>query len=223
MSDENKQLNGTNDEILEETENQDNATLHTDALEDATEEKGESIKDFVFDWIEVLVHAIIVVVICFSFIFRIATIDGPSMMDTLIDGERVIITNLFYEPKVGDIVVISRNKENSIYTMNASNTPIIKRIIATEGQTVDIDFDAGIVYVDGVALDEPYTRTPTNKMYDTQFPVTVDEGCVFVLGDNRKDSIDSRDSSIGMIDTRYILGHAIYRVFPLNKIGKIDE
>lgn len=185
-----------------------------------------TFKSFIFDWLEVLVHAIIAVVICFSFFFRIATIEGPSMRDTLQDGERVIISNLFYEPKVGDIVVISRNKENSVDKINQSNTPIIKRIIATEGQTVDIDFTEGIVYVDGVALDEPYTRTPTNLKWDIQFPVTVDEGCVFVLGDNRNDSIDSRSSSIGeygMIDTRYILGHAVYRVFPLDKMGKIGE
>ncbi|MBQ8266820.1 MAG: signal peptidase I [Clostridia bacterium] len=184
------------------------------------------MKAFIFDWLEVLVHAIIAVVICFSFLFRIATIDGPSMENTLHNGERVIISNLFYEPKVGDIVVISRNAENSVYTMNESNTPIIKRIIATEGQTVDIDFEEGIVYVDGIALEEPYTKTPTNRKWDIEFPVTVDEGCIFVLGDNRNDSMDSRDSRIGeygMIDTRYILGHAIYRVFPFDKIGKIDE
>ena len=223
MSEEKQQFNDLGVENITETENQNDAVLRETDIKETSEENGESLKDFVFDWIEVLVHAIIVVVICFSFIFRIATIDGPSMMNTLIDGERVIITNLFYEPKAGDIVVISRNKENSTQTMNASNTPIIKRIIATEGQTVNIDFDAGIVYVDGVALDEPYTRTPTNRFYDIKFPVTVDEGCVFVLGDNRKDSIDSRDSSIGMIDTRYILGHAVFRVFPLNKMGKIDE
>lgn len=185
-----------------------------------------SLKAFVFDWLEVLVHAIIAVVICFSFIFRVATIDGPSMENTLINGERVIITNLFYEPKAGDIVVVSRNKENSVFTADETNTPIIKRIIALEGQTVDINFETGIVYVDGVALDEPYTKTPTNRYYDIQFPVTVDEGCVFVLGDNRNDSLDSRSSKIGeygMIDTRYILGHAIFRVFPLGKMGKIDE
>ncbi|MBE6810751.1 MAG: signal peptidase I [Ruminococcaceae bacterium] len=184
-----------------------------------------SFKAFVFDWLEVLVHAIIAVVICFSFLFRIATIDGPSMKDTLYDGERVIISNLFYEPKVGDIVVISRNKENSVYTMNDSNTPIIKRIIAMEGQTVDIDFEKGVVYVDGIELDEPYARTPTNRKYDVEFPVTVDEGCVFVLGDNRNDSMDSRDSRIGeygMVDTRYILGHAVFRILPFDKIGRLD-
>ena len=195
-----------------------------------TKEEGDenksSLKAFIFDWLEVLVHAIIAVVICFSFLFRIATIDGPSMENTLHNGERVIISNLFYTPKVGDIVVISRNKENSVYTMTDANTPIIKRIIATEGQTVDIDFEEGIVYVDGIALDEPYTKTPTNRKWDIDFPVTVDEGCIFVLGDNRNDSLDSRDARIGeygMIDTRYILGHAVYRVFPFDKIGKLDE
>lgn len=212
------------EEINNELNSIENDNLENKLIEEA--EKENSFKSFIFDWLEVLVHAIIAVVICFSFLFRIATIDGPSMQNTLQDGERVIISNLFYTPQVGDIVVISRNKENSVYTMNESNTPIIKRIIATEGQTVDIDFNEGIVYVDGIALDEPYTRTPTNLKWDIQFPVTVDEGCVFVLGDNRNDSIDSRSSSIGeygMIDTRYILGHAVYRVFPFDRMGKIGE
>ncbi len=195
--------------------------------ENIVEEK-ESVKNFVFDWLDVFVHAIIAVVICFSFLFRIATIDGPSMRDTLQHGERVVITNMFYTPKAGDIVVISRNKENSVYTMTNDNTPIIKRIIALEGQTVDIDFEKGIVYVDGNALEEDYTRTPTNLQYNdgVDFPVTVDEGCVFVLGDNRNDSLDSRSARIGeygMVDTRYILGRAVFRIFPLNRIGAIDE
>lgn len=197
-----------------------------DSKKDAIAKTKTQLKKDIFDWVEVLVHAILAVILCFSFLFRIATIDGDSMKDTLLNGERVIISNLFYEPEVGDIVVISRNKENSVYTINGSNTPIIKRIIAKEGQTVDIDFEQGIVYVDGIALDEPYTRTPTNLKADIEFPVTVDEGCVFVLGDNRNESMDSRDSRIGeygMVDTRYILGHAVYRIFPFDKIGKIDE
>ncbi len=212
-------------EILNDNIEDDLDDVEIDVSDIQSTRETTSLKAFVFDWLEVLVHAIIAVVICFSFLFRIATIDGPSMKDTLHHGERVIITNLFYEPKVGDIVVISRNKENSVYTMNDSNTPIIKRIIAMEGQTVDIDFEQGIVYVDGVALDEPYTRTPTNRKDDVEFPVTVDEGCVFVLGDNRNESMDSRDSRIGeygMIDTRYILGHAVFRILPFDKIGRLD-
>ncbi len=207
-----------------------NANMQENAvLSDKTDENKQFKRDL-FDWIEVLVHAILAVVLCFSFLFRIATIDGDSMMNTLVNGERVVINNIFYTPKIGDIVVISRNKQNDVYDNNPQDKPIIKRIIATEGQSVDIDFEQGIVYVDGVELDEPYTKPmqPYEKYakYDIQFPVTVDEGCVFVLGDNRPVSLDSRSSQIGeygMIDTRYILGHAVFRVFPFNKIGKIDE
>jgi len=215
----------SNAEMFNDNIDNDIDNVEIDVSDIQSKRETTSFKAFVFDWLEVLVHAIIAVVICFSFLFRIATIDGPSMKDTLYDGERVIISNLFYEPKVGDIVVISRNKENSVYTMNDSNTPIIKRIIAMEGQTVDIDFEEGVVYVDGIELDEPYARTPTNRKYDVEFPVTVDEGCVFVLGDNRNDSMDSRDSRIGeygMVDTRYILGHAVFRILPFDKIGRLD-
>ncbi len=179
------------------------------------------VKD-IFEWLEVLVTAMISVVIIFSFLFRIATIDGDSMENTLIEGQKVIITNLFYEPRVGDIVVVSRNTFNDAHNVQQSSMPIIKRVIATEGQTVDIDFTTGIVYVDGKALDEPYTKTPTNVKHDIEFPVIVDEGCIFVLGDNRNESLDSRSSRIGnygMVDTRYILGHAIYRIFPFDSFG----
>lgn len=182
------------------------------------------VKD-IFEWLEVLVTAMISVVIIFSFLFRIATIDGDSMENTLIEGQKVIITNLFYEPEVGDIVVVSRNTFNDAHNIQQSSMPIIKRVIATEGQTVDIDFTTGIVYVDGKALDEPYTKTPTNVKHDIEFPVIVDEGCIFVLGDNRNESLDSRSSRIGdygMVDTRYILGHAVYRIFPFNVVGGLE-
>lgn len=177
----------------------------------------------VFEWLDVVVASIIAVVIIFTFVFRIVAIDGPSMMNTLLDGERVIISNLFYEPKRGDIVVISRNTDNST-EVGSYDEPIIKRIIATEGELVDIDFEAGIVYVDGVALEEEYTLEPTYRSFDITFPVRVKDDCVFVLGDNRNDSMDSRSSQIGengMIHEKYILGHAICRVFPLNKIGRL--
>ena len=119
-------------------------------------------------------------------------------------------------------MVVSRNVDNSLETV--SDEPIIKRVIALEGQKVDIDFALGVVYVDDKPLDEPYTKTPTNAQYDLQFPMTVPEGCIFVLGDNRNESLDSRDSSIGnngMIDTRYVIGRAIFRIFPFDEIGKV--
>lgn len=180
------------------------------------------LKREILDWLEIIITAVVSVVIIFSLFFRVATIDGPSMKETLHHGDKVIISNFAYTPKKGDIVVISRNYDNTLENVKDSQMPIIKRVIATAGQTVDIDFEKGIVYVNGKALDEPYTNTPTNRQFDVQFPLTVAPGCVFVLGDNRNDSLDSRDSSIGndgMVDTRYILGKAIYRVFPLDDFG----
>lgn len=177
----------------------------------------------VFEWLDIVVASIIAVVIIFTFVFRIVAIEGPSMMDTLYNGERVVISNLFYQPKRGDIVVISRNTDNS-GEVGSYDEPIIKRVIATEGEVVDIDFEKGIVYVDGIALKEDYIREPTYRNFDITFPIRVKENSVFVMGDNRNDSLDSRSSQIGdngMIDEKYILGHAVLRVFPINKIGRL--
>ena len=188
----------------------------------------------IFDWMEVLVTAVIAVVVIFSLFFRVATIDGSSMLYTLVGndpargivGDRVIITNIAYTPKYGDIVVISRNVYNNVNSQNTSQGPIIKRVIAVGGQWVDIDFETATVYVDGKPLDEPYISSYTDSKYDVDFPLYVPEGHVFVLGDNRQYSLDSRSSLIGkngVIDNRYILGHAIYRIYPFNRIGSIEN
>lgn len=185
----------------------------------------DSASKQVVEWVEVLSVAIIAVVIIFCLVFRIATISGDSMKNTLIHNDKVIITNLGYKPKQGDIVVISRNAENSLEAQNLSNEPIIKRVIAVGGQTVDIDFQRGIVYVDGVALEEDYILAPTVDRGDVQFPLYIPEGSIFVLGDNRPESLDSRYSQIGVggiIDERYVLGHAVFRIFPFDKIGRLD-
>ncbi len=182
----------------------------------------------VFEWIDVLSTAIIAVVIIFSLVFRVATISGPSMQNTLFTGDKVIISNLAYTPKQGDIVVVSRNVYNSVESVGISQEPIIKRVIAVGGQTVDIDFNKGVVSVDGVELKEPYTKTLTTRDYKdgVVFPLYVPEGYIFVLGDNRNKSLDSRSSMIGeggLIDTRYVLGHAILRIFPFNSIGSLNN
>ena len=200
-------------------------TEYADNLPDTTEEERKpSLAEEIFEWLDVLATAIIAVVIIFSLIFRIATISGPSMQNTLFTGDRVIISNLGYTPKQGDIVVVSRNVNNSVEDTAESQEPIIKRVIAVSGQTVEIDFERGVVSVDGVELDEPYTKTPTNRKFDVQFPLYVPEGYIFVLGDNRNNSMDSRDGRIGeggLIDTRYVLGHAVFRIFPFNSIGSL--
>ena len=177
----------------------------------------------IYDWVDAIVVTLIAVVVLFTFVFRIVGVKGESMLQTLHPDDRVIITNLFYKPKAGDIVVISRNytnDENQVKTRD--NEPIIKRVIATEGQTVDIDFSTGVVTVDGVQLEETYINTPTNLHYDITFPQRVPENCIFVMGDNRNKSLDSRSSEIGMIDQRYVLGHAVFRVLPFGSFGGLS-
>lgn len=200
--------------------------LTTDDASENSEKKKvlDGITGEVFEWLEVVVTAVISVVVIFTLFFRVATIDGPSMKETLHHGDKVILSNFLYKPDNGDIVVISRNYKNFQNFVTQNQMPIIKRIIATEGQRVDIDFETGEVYVDDKLLDEPYISTPTKRKFDVEFPLTVAPGCVFVMGDNRMDSLDSRDSSIGndgMVDTRYILGRAMYKIFPFDDIAKL--
>ena len=131
------------------------------------------------------------------------------MKMTLLEGDYLLLlSNTFYkEPEHGDVVVISKKSFDN-------GAPIVKRGIATEGQTVDIDFNEGVVYVDGVALSESYINNLTTNSWGTSFPLTVDENCIFVLGDNRAVSKDSRDPDIGQIDCREVLGKAIFLMFP---------
>ena len=154
-------------------------------------------------------HLLAIIMIVFLFLFRVVIVSGSSMYSTLWNGDLLLVTGsiLHSDPEPGDIVVAS--KDSFCY-----GEPIIKRVIATEGQTVDIDFETGIVYVDGVALQEPYTYTPTNVQEGIEFPITIAEGCIFAMGDNRNGSRDSRDPSIGMIDTREVLGKALFLLFP---------
>ncbi len=184
----------------------------------------------VFKWVDTVTVALLSVVIIFTFFFRIATIIGPSMQNTLYEGERIVISNLFYKAKYGDIVVISRNTNNEVNNQERSSEPIIKRVIATEGQFVDINFETGKVFVgpdlsNMTELDEPYTKTLTKRRWEVEFPLYVEEGHIFVLGDNRDDSLDSRSDRIGedgLIDERYILGKAVFRFWPFDRIGGLS-
>ena len=163
-----------------------------------------------YDWMDCIVYSVLVVVLLLSFCFRLIGVDGTSMVPTLQDGDRVLLQSIFYKPQAGDIVVFTKLQ-----------SPLVKRIIATEGQIVDIDFAQGIVYVDNVPLDEPYINELTTTIGDVSFPVEVPQGCVFVLGDNRNHSSDSRVSQVGMVDTRHILGKISFRLLPFSSFGKI--
>lgn len=167
----------------------------------------------VYEWVQCVVVALIACVMLFTFFGRVIDVVGRSMVPTLQNGDKIIITRLAGDYEAGDIVVLQKSTYGP--------SPIVKRIIATEGQTVDIDFEMGIVYVDGHPLVEPYTNEPTYDRQDFEGPQVVPEGCVFVLGDNRNNSQDSRESTIGMVDTRHILGKVVFRILPFSRFGAI--
>ena len=160
-------------------------------------------------YIHDLLYMLVAILLLFLLVFRVIIVSGSSMYSTLIDGDYLLlVSNLFYQqPQYGDIIVAGKKSFDN-------GAPIIKRVIATEGQTVDIDFDEGIVFVDGVALDEPYTYTPTNVSEGMEFPLVVEDNCIFAMGDNRNRSKDSRHPEIGQIDKREILGKALFLFLP---------
>lgn len=159
-----------------------------------------------YDAVESVKGAVIVVFLIFSFVFRAVGVDGDSMYPTLKDGDWVAVSGVTTEIDRGDIIVSTQPWER--------NVPIVKRVIAVGGDMVDIDFNANAVFVNGVKLNEPYIAELTRVSYDVEFPVIVEEGKLFVMGDNRNVSLDSRSSKIGLIDERYVLGKVIFRVYP---------
>ena len=172
------------------------------------------IEEEVFSWVETLVFAIIVLVIVNSFFFRTTVVDGISMEPTLYDGELLIVSKLFYNvPQKGDVV--------TFYSAKRYDEVLVKRVIAKEGDTVDIDYDTGIVYVNGEALDEPYIAERIRFKGDVQMPCTVPEGCIFAMGDNRNHSTDSRESTVGMVPYESIIGRVVFRFFPFDRIGTV--
>ena len=162
-----------------------------------------------YEWVQSLVGSVLVVVAIFTFVIRMMGVDGHSMLNTLQHGDRLLVVNsmLYHNYEYGDIVIL---RKNGVF----DDDPIVKRVIAVEGQTVDIDFAEGIVYVDGEALEEDYIREPTYTAEGTEFPLTVPEGSIFVMGDNRNGSSDSRDYRLGTVDTRYVIGKAAFLIFP---------
>ena len=169
----------------------------------------------IYDWIYCLVIALIICVIIFAFFIRVIDVVGTSMNPTLNNSDKMLVSGLLYKPSVGDVVVFKKNEYDP-------DKALVKRVIAVEGQEINIDFDKGIVYINGQPIVEDYILEPTMNKLDFIGPKTVPEGCVFVMGDNRNASVDSRKTEIGMVDTRLILGKAYFVIYPLSEIRVIE-
>ena len=171
---------------------------------------GKTVALYLHDMVYLLVAVVVLLTLC----FRMVIVDGASMYDTLVDGDYLLLLNnvIYRDPQPGDIVVASKDSFRD-------GDPIVKRVIATEGQVVNIDFSTGQVFVDGELLVEDYIYSPTTNPEGMSFPLVVEDGCIFVMGDNRGRSMDSRDPEIGLIDEREIMGRAIFLLIPGDNEG----
>lgn len=240
---ENNEKNFDNEDIFENEEFEDEDTLFIDesincdinddetenltsqetdaenAYDETEEEGGKGIMAEIFEWIQAIAVAVVIAMFLRTFIFTMVNVDGTSMVPTLHDGDRLVVWRLGYNPEVGDIIVF-RPK-------NSPQSPYIKRVIAVEGQTVDIKFnESGVcdVYVDGQKLNEEYINEPItlSKIGDQKYPIVVPEDHVFAMGDNRNHSFDSRWQQVDVVSEDSIIGHALFRFWPLNDIGGLN-
>ena len=176
-----------------------------------------------FEWLQMLMGCVLAAVVLFNCLARLTRVEGGSMENTLEHGEMMLLWTLGYQPQQGDIVVLNKTAWETEQILHGR--AIVKRVVAVGGQTVDIDYSTGTVYVDGAPLDEPYIK---EEMYfparDPMMQGThweIPEGSIFVMGDNRNHSTDSRHLQLGPVDNSYVLGKAVFALWPMDKFGAV--
>lgn len=220
------------DAILAENAAAKEAAEPAKAAEPPAKEEPYTTVQFLFDaadLLESVITSMFVVMLIFAFLFCTANVDGPSMLPTLEDGDRLLVSRIDHSYEDGDILILYSgdaylfNDAGELYTSAGLNKRIVKRLIAQAGEEINIDFAAGTVSVDGTALDEPYISALTKRdNYAFKYPFTVPEGYVFVLGDNRPISMDSRHPSVGLVPVEEIVGKVELRIAPLSKFGTVE-
>lgn len=196
--------------------------LNFNPLEPPAEETklsdSDALKVDLYFWLQALVMALVGLILVFTFVGRIIGVDGQSMMPTLHDHDMLLLQSIGYRPRQGDVVVLSKKTFQN-------GQPIVKRVIAVGGQTVDIDYATSTVYVDGAALDEPYILDPLMRDLGSRYAthIEVPEGSIFVMGDNRNNSTDGRSPEIGVVDERCVLGHALFVLLPFQDAGIVES
>ena len=202
--------------------------MHTDAKKPAQQ---QGLATSLYDYVEIFVFTVLFVILVLMCAFRLCEVSGPSMNNTLLDGEKMLVSDLFYTPDTGDIIVFHQTSE--VY--DQFNEPIVKRVIATGGEFVKIDFKANAVYVSQDAVftadeildesDYAYFANPNGvwkeAAYQDEAIYEVPEGHLFVMGDNRNISADSRSQYVEYVDERCVLGKVLLRITPFNKFGKV--
>ena len=224
-------------EVLEQTEAEQSAADDTAEVLSPKEKKKRLFND-VMEILETMLVSVFVILMVFAYLLRPVTVEGRSMLPTLHDADRLVMYRLLYQPKQGDIVVVSDyggnvlDENGNVVPSGASlNENLIKRVIAVGGQKIEVDASTGSVYVDDVRLDEPYIREATlTDDHAFAYPITIPEGYVFVMGDNRNHSTDSRNASVGLVKVEDVLGKAFFRYYaaddedfpPKGKIGFVS-
>lgn len=211
-----------------ENEQRENDELDILQLQEDFEETGEekkfNWKKEMLDWVQAIVIAIVIALLIKNFVFTLVQVEGDSMLPTLQNSNRLYVNRFMYTPQKGDIIIFKPEDD--------PKRPYIKRVIATEGDTVYIDYESSTVYVNDEPIEEPYIKEPTRLIgtyisrlmntgnYSRQQPIIVEKDKIFVMGDNRNHSRDSRE--IGLVDKKQIIGGAVFRFWPLNEFGSLD-